>query len=273
MKRKSKVKKLDSRFRGNDGREGKMNKMITRNLPEGLRPRDMGLVRHLCIRAVLSSIFLISFLLTTQCLSATSIANPSVTWMNNYSVSIEWKTDDLSHGGVVLITDNEKELPVIWEKEKQFTHIHKVLITDLKSSEKYSYYILSVSTKAQVKSELYHLTTPQKGEKFPAPSSDTTSPGSITLKWRTESEQDNYGFYLYRSLSDKGPWEKVNDKIVPGHGTTSEPHDYSYVDKGIRKNTRYYYQLEYIDLAGNAERKPYTIKGMDTKPVKKDQSK
>ena len=94
---------------------------------------------------------------------------------------------------------------------------------------------------------------------------DTTSPGSITLKWRTESEQENYGFYLYRGLSKDGPWEKVNNTVIPGHGTTSEPHDYRFVDNGVRKNTTYYYQLEEVDFKGNASRKPYTIKGIDTK--------
>ena len=99
---------------------------------------------------------------------------------------------------------------------------------------------------------------------------DTTSPGTITLKWRTESEQENYGFNLFRGLSKDGPWERVNDKIITGHGTTSEPHDYRYVDKGVKKNTTYYYQLEEVDLAGNASRKPYTIKGIDNKPVTKE---
>ncbi len=234
------------------------------------------------IGLILLNVCMVMFLLTAPGLGATSIQNPSVTWMNSGSVSIEWKTDDLLHGGVVLITDNEKESPIIWEQKKDFTHAHKVIITGLKSNEKYRYYLLSVSSKDRVKSETYHLATTQIGEKASVlskettsnfSSHDTTSPGSITLKWRTESEQNNYGFNLYRSLSDKGPWEKVNDKIVPGHGTTSEPHDYSCIDKRVRKNTRYYYQIEYIDLAGNADRKPYTISGMDTKPVKKDESR
>ena len=103
-----------------------------------------------------------------------------------------------------------------------------------------------------------------------AASLDTTSPGSITIKWRTESELDNYGFNLYRSLSKKGPWEKVNETIVPGHGTTSVPSDYRYVDTGVKKNTVYYYQLEEVDYAGNSKRLPYTISGKDTKPVEKE---
>lgn len=215
------------------------------------------------------------FLLIAPVLSAISNQRPTETWINNRSVSFEWKTDEPSHGGVVLITEEEKELPVVWEKKSDFTKIHKIIVTDLNPGEKYKYYILSISLHARVKSEIYPLTVIPMEKKTTLNSlpPDTTSPGSITLKWRTESEQDNYGFNLYRSLSEKGPWEKVNDKIIPGHGTTSEPHNYSYVDNGIRKNTRYYYQIEFIDLAGNPERKPFTIKGMDTKPVKKDKSK
>ena len=95
---------------------------------------------------------------------------------------------------------------------------------------------------------------------------DTTQSGTITLKWKTESEMDNYGFNLYRSLSKDGPWEKVNEVVVPGHGTTSEAHDYRFVDKGIKKNTQYYYKLEEIDLSGSAKQLAI-IKGKDTKPV------
>ncbi len=94
---------------------------------------------------------------------------------------------------------------------------------------------------------------------------DTTLPGKITLKWKTESEQDNYGFDLYRSTSPTGPWTKITPSPVPGHGTTSDPHEYRFVDEGVFKFIQYYYQLEEIDLSGNGKRLPYTIKGMDKK--------
>lgn len=102
---------------------------------------------------------------------------------------------------------------------------------------------------------------------YPTYALDTVSMGTIRLRWRTESEIENFGFNLYRSLSPDGPWEKVNAKIIPGHGTTSEPKEYRYVDTGVRKNTLYYYQLEEIDLAGNAKRLPHIIRGKDTTPV------
>lgn len=83
--------------------------------------------------------------------------------------------------------------------------------------------------------------------------------GTITLRWRTESEQDNYGFNVYRSESQDGTFEKINPKIVRGHGTTSEPHDYTYVDNEVYKGKTYYYYLMDVDLAGNTKKFTPTI--------------
>jgi len=88
---------------------------------------------------------------------------------------------------------------------------------------------------------------------------DTAKKGTITLRWRTESEQDNYGFNVYRSESKDGTFEKINPKIVRGHGTTSEPHDYVYVDNEVYKGKTYYYYLMDVDLAGNTKKFTPTI--------------
>jgi len=88
---------------------------------------------------------------------------------------------------------------------------------------------------------------------------DSAKKGVITLRWRTESEQDNYGFNVYRSESKEGTFEKINPKIVRGHGTTSEPHDYVYVDNEVYKGKTYYYYLMDVDLAGNTKKFTPTI--------------
>lgn len=80
------------------------------------------------------------------------------------------------------------------------------------------------------------------------------SKGAITLIWRTESELDNYGFNIYRSDSENGPFEKINKEIIPGHGTTNEPHEYKYVDTECIVGKRYYYYLEEVDLKGNKKK-------------------
>lgn len=88
---------------------------------------------------------------------------------------------------------------------------------------------------------------------------DSTKKGVITLRWRTESEQDNYGFNVYRGESETGSFEKINPAIVRGNGTTSEPHDYTYVDHEVYKGKKYYYYLMDVDLAGNTKKFTPTI--------------
>jgi hypothetical protein len=72
----------------------------------------------------------------------------------------------------------------------------------------------------------------------------------ILLKWRTESEIDNYGWNIYRSSSPKGDYVKINSSIIPGAGTSSSAHNYFYIDKELSNGTTYYYFLEDIDLKG-----------------------
>ncbi|MCX7918695.1 MAG: hypothetical protein N3A72_03605 [bacterium] len=88
---------------------------------------------------------------------------------------------------------------------------------------------------------------------------DSAKKGVITLRWRTESEQDNYGFNVYRAESKDGPFEKINPTIIRGHGTTSEPHDYVYVDKEVYKGKTYYYYLMDVDFSGNTKKFTPTI--------------
>ena len=51
---------------------------------------------------------------------------------------------------------------------------------------------------------------------------------TVHLRWRTESETNNFSFELQRALSPDGPWESRG--YVAGHGTTSIPHEYNYGD-------------------------------------------
>jgi hypothetical protein len=88
---------------------------------------------------------------------------------------------------------------------------------------------------------------------------DSANKGTITLRWRTESEQDNYGFNVYRSEKKEGTFKKINPTIVRGNGTTSEPHDYVYVDNDVYKGKTYYYYLMDVDLAGSTKKFTPTI--------------
>jgi hypothetical protein len=70
----------------------------------------------------------------------------------------------------------------------------------------------------------------------------------VRLNWRTLSEINNYGFYVQRS-SDRVNFVTLPNSFVPGHGTTNEPHDYTYLDCDVTRGV-WYYRLKQIDLDG-----------------------
>ena len=75
----------------------------------------------------------------------------------------------------------------------------------------------------------------------------------VFLKWTTESELDNAGFYIYRSETKDGKFKVVNPTLIQGRGTTSERHTYTWTDTTAKPNTVYYYQIEDVSHAGVRE--------------------
>ena len=72
----------------------------------------------------------------------------------------------------------------------------------------------------------------------------------VILKWITESELDNAGFYIYRSETRDGTFKVVNPTLIQGAGTTSERNTYTWTDTTATPNTVYYYRIEDISYAG-----------------------
>jgi len=99
------------------------------------------------------------------------------------------------------------------------------------------------------------------------PADDTgDEPIANTLKWTTASEVDNFGFDIYRSLDEDGPFEKITEQPLPGAGTTDEPQRYVFVDEDIDPGTDYYYYIESISLGGLREKFSPTIKAPAKRP-------
>jgi hypothetical protein len=71
--------------------------------------------------------------------------------------------------------------------------------------------------------------------------STAISGNSVIIKWQTATEVNNSGFELLRN--------NILLAFLPGHGTTSEPQEYSYTDKNLTKG-RVTYTLVQIDLDG-----------------------
>ena len=75
--------------------------------------------------------------------------------------------------------------------------------------------------------------------------------GHVDITWVTQSELNNAGFNILRSEGKGHAFEVINVKgIVPGHGTTSEKHVYTFTDTTAKPNVVYYYQIEDVSLDG-----------------------
>jgi len=76
-----------------------------------------------------------------------------------------------------------------------------------------------------------------------------------TLHWTTQSESNNLGWNVYRSLSENlGQSNQMNNVLIPGYGTTSEPTDYVFTDVNeVENNTSYWYWIESTSYSGETE--------------------
>jgi len=68
----------------------------------------------------------------------------------------------------------------------------------------------------------------------------------VLLNWNTATEINNQGFEIERRA--EGNWAKVG--YVAGHGTTTEPKSYSFLDENISSGT-YNYRLKQLDFDGS----------------------
>ncbi|MBW1898138.1 MAG: T9SS type A sorting domain-containing protein [Deltaproteobacteria bacterium] len=72
----------------------------------------------------------------------------------------------------------------------------------------------------------------------------------VKLEWVTETEVNNYGFEVERSVAED-EWEML--KFIEGHGNSNSPKTYSYTDKSLNGGTKFKYRLKQIDTDGKYE--------------------
>ncbi len=73
----------------------------------------------------------------------------------------------------------------------------------------------------------------------------------VRLEWTTRTETNNLGFHVWRTSADRAAYQQVTESLVPGAGTTSETHEYDYLDQTVRPGTTYFYKLADVDVQGN----------------------
>jgi hypothetical protein len=74
--------------------------------------------------------------------------------------------------------------------------------------------------------------------------------GIIKLEWQTESETENLGFHLFRSDSEEGLYEQINNSLIQGAGTSSSTRAYEYTDALVQPGKIYFYKLADVDYKG-----------------------
>ena len=79
--------------------------------------------------------------------------------------------------------------------------------------------------------------------------------GAVVLTWTTESEVDNAGFNLRRSLKRASGFTLLNPALIAGAGTTGERQTYTFTDTSAKPGIEYYYQIEEVAFDG----KPATL--------------
>ena len=80
-----------------------------------------------------------------------------------------------------------------------------------------------------------------------------TDEGPVVVTWTTESEVDNAGFNLRRSLTRDSGFTLLNPVLIAGAGTTGERQTYTFTDTSAKPGVEYYYQIEEVSLGGRPE--------------------
>ncbi|RPI65836.1 MAG: T9SS C-terminal target domain-containing protein [Ignavibacteriales bacterium] len=74
----------------------------------------------------------------------------------------------------------------------------------------------------------------------------------VFLKWKTETEIDNYGFDIERKIVSEyknEDWKKI--AFIRGYGNSNAPRQYSFIDKETYNYSSYFYRLKQRDNNGS----------------------
>ncbi len=73
----------------------------------------------------------------------------------------------------------------------------------------------------------------------------------VKVSWSTESEYDNLGFHIYRSLNSQSSFERITSDLIPSQGFTAATQYYQYIDdRDLVNGITYYYKISDTDVNG-----------------------
>ncbi len=71
---------------------------------------------------------------------------------------------------------------------------------------------------------------------------------AVHLQWRTVMEQDHLGFHVLRAVSASGPFERLNERLIPARSPRGGR--YQFIDKHVEKNQTYFYKVRDVSRSG-----------------------
>jgi len=74
--------------------------------------------------------------------------------------------------------------------------------------------------------------------------------GRVILSWTTQSETQNLGFHVFKSLTEKGEKTKVTTKMISGAGNSESKHFYQWEDPDVQENITYFYWVADVSENG-----------------------
>jgi hypothetical protein len=90
----------------------------------------------------------------------------------------------------------------------------------------------------------------------------------IIVEWSTASELDTIGFNVLRGENPDGPFEKVNQQIIPTSDQPLSGGEYTYTDEQALRGKTYYYFLEDLSSSGtHATHGPIEIRAKNDAPI------
>jgi len=84
----------------------------------------------------------------------------------------------------------------------------------------------------------------------------TALDSEVVLEWETGAEIDMAGFNVLRAETPEGPWVKLNEHLIPSHGSPRQGGSYSFSDETRQPGTVCWYCIEEMRIAGGTERHP-----------------
>ena len=96
-------------------------------------------------------------------------------------------------------------------------------------------------------------------------SGSVVADSTIRLDWTTLSEVNNFGFYVQHRMQGSGSFVELPSSFVPGHGTTTEPQEYSWLHVNASVGTNEY-RLRQVGL-DSGETFTYAIAVVLSPPV------